>query len=54
MLFYVRISGNDQLQKQPHVSHANDFHGSRGHTLKAFTENLYRNRKQTFLTGNIP
>ena len=36
---------NNQFNRR----HANNFHESRGPTLKEFTEDFYRNRKPTFL-----
>ena len=51
VLSYVGIIYNALIYKnnQPNKSRADDFHGSRGPTLKRFTKSFYRNRKSTFL-----
>ena len=55
LMFYKTLRFSRKQQKINHESnqfggrHANDFHESRGPTLKGFTEDFYRNRKPAFL-----
>ena len=54
VLSYVDILMVSYNSNQPNRCHANDFQRSSELTLKGFTRNFHRSRKQTFLHGTYP